>query len=72
MKRIILNLEALYAAAKSYDESEIVRASNELMLSGVPNQLINRCLKYAYTAKQIENVRRTLMSDLKEFKFLPN
>lgn len=72
MFRIISNLVLLNEAAKRYDDSEVVRLTEELLRMGAPVFIVNRALKYAFIDRQIEHVKRTLLSDLRAYKFSCN
>lgn len=65
MLKIIQNLEALYNGAKTYDDSEVLRTCNELTESGVPIYLQNKILQMAYHTSKIENLRGTIVYELR-------
>jgi len=65
MLKIIQNLEALYKGAKAHDESEMLRAIDELTKEGVSTSLQNYCLRLANSDNQIECFRSTIIFELK-------
>lgn len=72
MLKIIQNLEALYKGAKSYDDSEIIRAVDELTKDGVSASLQNRCLRLANSDSQIECLRSTIIFELRVDQLILN
>ena len=72
MLKIIQNLEALYKGAKNYDDSEILRAIDELDKEGVSKSLQNYCLRLANSDAQIECLRSTILFELKVDQLLLN
>lgn len=72
MLKIIQNLEALYKGAKNYDESEILRATDELTKDGVSASLQNYCLRLANSDNQIECLRSTILFELRIDQLLLN
>lgn len=65
MLKIIQNLEDLYKGAKNYDDSEVLRTTSELTESGVPIYLQNKILQMAYHTSKIENLRGTIIFELR-------
>lgn len=72
MHKIIENLEALYKGAKMHDESEMLRAIDELTKEGVSTSLQNYCLRLANSDNQIECFRSTILFELRIDELLLN
>lgn len=72
MRTILKSLIAVYESAKVQNDSEVINAVNDAINSGAPVQLINRCLSFAHSSNQIENIRLTVIAELRSFKFCMN
>ena len=69
MRTILNELIQLHQVALINNDSEVLVSLKKLAELGVPNQLINSCLRFAHSSCQIENIRLTLLGELREYKF---
>lgn len=69
MRTVTKELINLYESAKVNNDSEVLQSLETLAKLGVPNQLINSCLRFAHSSNQIENIRLTILGELKAYKF---